>query len=99
MFVLFKQLPRGQCPADTLFRLYQKGIRNVVLWLEDQTVDSERVRRLCGLGMHMVFFDVVPVAEGADGVMLGRAFLYALGAAGQAGVERCLEIIKNDLLK
>ena len=68
--VLFKQIPRGQCPEDTLFRLYQKGIRNVVLWLEDQTVDSERVRRLCGLGMHMVFFDVVPVAEGADGVML-----------------------------
>lgn len=37
------------------------------------------------------------VALGADGVMIGRAFLYALGAAGQAGVERCLEIIKNEL--
>lgn len=37
------------------------------------------------------------VALGADGVLIGRAFLYALGAAGQAGVERCLEIIKNEL--
>lgn len=37
------------------------------------------------------------LALGADGVMIGRAFLYALGAAGQAGVERCLEIIKNEL--
>ena len=68
--VLFKQIPRGHCPEDTVFRLYQKGIRNVVLWLEDQTVDPQRVRRLCGLGMHMVFFDVVPVSDWADGVML-----------------------------
>lgn len=37
------------------------------------------------------------MALGADGVMIGRAFLYALGAAGQAGVERCLEIIRNEL--
>lgn len=37
------------------------------------------------------------LALGADGVMIGRAFLYALGAAGQAGVERCLEIIANEL--
>lgn len=37
------------------------------------------------------------MALGADGTMIGRAFLYALGAAGQAGVERCLEIIQNEL--
>lgn len=37
------------------------------------------------------------IAMGADGTMIGRAFLYALGAAGQAGVERCLELIKNEL--
>ena len=76
--VLFKQIPRGHCPEDIVFRLYQKGIRNVVLWLEDQTVDPERVRRLCGLGMHMVFFDVVPVSAWADGVMLDND--HAIGA-------------------
>lgn len=37
------------------------------------------------------------IALGADGTMMGRAFLYALGAAGQAGVERCLELIHNEL--
>ena len=37
------------------------------------------------------------MAMGADGTMIGRAFLYALGAAGQAGVTRCLELIKNEL--
>lgn len=37
------------------------------------------------------------MALGADGTMIGRAFLYALGAAGQVGVERCLELIQNEL--
>ncbi|MBN9206987.1 alpha-hydroxy-acid oxidizing protein, partial [Methylibium petroleiphilum] len=29
--------------------------------------------------------------------MIGRAFLYGLGAMGQAGVTRALEIIRNEL--
>lgn len=37
------------------------------------------------------------VALGADGVMIGRAFLYALAAGGQAGVEHGLALIKNEL--
>src|SRR5699024_12670880 len=36
-------------------------------------------------------------ALGAQSTMIGRAFLYALGAAGQAGVERALELIQNEL--
>lgn len=37
------------------------------------------------------------LALGADGVMIGRAFLYALGAGGQAGVEKCLALMKNEM--
>ncbi|MDE1951959.1 MAG: alpha-hydroxy-acid oxidizing protein [Betaproteobacteria bacterium] len=37
------------------------------------------------------------IALGAKGTLIGRAFLYGLGAQGQAGVERCLEIIRNEL--
>lgn len=37
------------------------------------------------------------LACGAQSTMIGRAFLFALGAAGQAGVERCLEILQNEL--
>jgi L-lactate dehydrogenase (cytochrome) len=29
--------------------------------------------------------------------LIGRAFLYGLGALGEAGVTRCLEIIRNEL--
>ena len=37
------------------------------------------------------------IALGAKGTLIGRAFLYGLGAQGQAGVEQCLEIIRNEL--
>ena len=37
------------------------------------------------------------LALGAHGVYIGRAFLYGLGAMGEAGVRRSLEIIRNEL--
>jgi L-lactate dehydrogenase (cytochrome) len=37
------------------------------------------------------------LALGARGTMIGRAFLYGLGAMGEAGVTRCLEIIHKEL--
>jgi L-lactate dehydrogenase (cytochrome) len=37
------------------------------------------------------------VALGAKGTMIGRPFLYGLGAMGQAGVTKCLEIIHKEL--
>jgi L-lactate dehydrogenase (cytochrome) len=42
--------------------------------------------------------DVVrALALGAKGVYIGRPFLYGLGAMGEAGVTRCLDIIRNEL--
>ena len=37
------------------------------------------------------------IALGAKGVYIGRPFLYGLGAMGQAGVTKCLDIIRNEL--
>jgi L-lactate dehydrogenase (cytochrome) len=37
------------------------------------------------------------VALGARGTYIGRAFLYGLGAMGEAGVTKALEIIRNEL--
>ena len=37
------------------------------------------------------------LALGARGTLIGRAFLYGLGAQGEAGVTKCLEIIRNEL--
>lgn len=36
-------------------------------------------------------------ALGADGVMIGRAFLYGLAAFGQEGVEKALKLLANEL--
>ncbi|MEM6305635.1 MAG: alpha-hydroxy acid oxidase [Pseudomonadota bacterium] len=37
------------------------------------------------------------VAMGARGTYIGRAFVYGLGAMGQAGVTKALEVIRNEL--
>jgi L-lactate dehydrogenase (cytochrome) len=37
------------------------------------------------------------VALGAKGTLIGRAYIYALGAMGEAGVTQALEIIRNEL--
>ncbi|MEO8135074.1 MAG: alpha-hydroxy-acid oxidizing protein, partial [Betaproteobacteria bacterium] len=37
------------------------------------------------------------IALGAKGVFIGRAFIYGLGALGEAGVTRSLEIIRREL--
>ena len=71
--VLFKQVPAGEMLEESLFKLHQKDIRNAVIWLEDQPVDMEAIRRLRGLGMNMVFFDDVTPSPYADGVLLDNA--------------------------
>jgi isopentenyl diphosphate isomerase/L-lactate dehydrogenase-like FMN-dependent dehydrogenase len=40
---------------------------------------------------------VVALALGADAVLIGRPFVYALGAGGQEGVARALEIMRAEL--
>ena len=37
------------------------------------------------------------LALGARGTLIGRAFLYGLGAMGEDGVTRCLQLIRNEL--
>ncbi len=37
------------------------------------------------------------MAMGAKGTMVGRAYIYGLGAGGEAGVTRALEILKSEL--
>lgn len=37
------------------------------------------------------------IAQGADGVLIGRAFVYALAAAGRAGVENLLDLFAKEM--
>lgn len=77
--VLYKQNPKDERVEDTLFKLLQKNIRNAVVWLEDLKLDIEYIRRLRGLGMNMVFFDILIPMPYADCVLLdNRAAIAAL---------------------
>jgi len=68
--VLFKQNPKDERVEHSLFKFLQKNIRNVVIWLEDLELDIEYIRRLRGLGMNMVFFDIAMLTPYADCVLL-----------------------------
>ncbi|SCJ95510.1 Uncharacterized HTH-type transcriptional regulator yurK [uncultured Clostridium sp.] len=64
--VLFAQKAENGTIEDCLYRLYEKGLYNAVVWLDDNQMDFDRLKRLRALGMNMVFFDTdlaVPYAD------------------------------------
>jgi len=58
-----------------------------------------RVEIICDGGVRRGSDIVKAVAAGATGAMAGRAYLYALGAAGEQGVDRVLEWFGNDVAR
>jgi L-lactate dehydrogenase (cytochrome) len=58
-----------------------------------------RIEILCDGGVRRGSDVVKAVAAGATAAMAGRAYLYALGAAGEAGVDRVLEWFRADLVR
>lgn len=71
--VLFKQKPGNISLRRCLYQIYEKGIRNVVLWPESMQPDEEMFRVLKGLGLNMVLFDTVEGGRYADAVCLDNA--------------------------
>ena len=55
------------------------------------------IRILADSGIRNGLDVVRAIAQGADAVMLGRAFVYALAAAGQAGVENLLDLMEKEM--
>ena len=55
----------------------------IEVWMDSGIRSGQDVLRACALG--------------ARGTLIGRAFLYGLGALGEAGVTRCLEIMRHEL--
>ena len=68
--VLFKQKTKNQSLEKCLFQIYEKDLRNVVLWLEDMELSQEALRKLRGLGMNLVLFDTTCQSMYADAVCL-----------------------------
>lgn len=55
--LLYVEVPENSTLEDCLFRLYQRDIRNAVIWPDDQTLQNEKLLRLRSIGMNLVFFD------------------------------------------
>lgn len=55
--VLFQQKPATVSLDRCLYRIYKKGLRNLILWKEDMEISEEMLKRLKGLGMNIVLFD------------------------------------------
>lgn len=55
--LLYVEKPRTEELEDCLYRLYKRGLRNVVIWLEDLPVNLKKLKRLRAIGMNLVFFD------------------------------------------
>lgn len=68
--VLYKQKSRNMSLEQCLFQIYEKDLRNAVLWLEDMEISENELRKLRGLGMNIVLFDTSFQSEYADAICL-----------------------------
>ncbi len=68
--VVFIQQSEHESIEDTLFKLLQRNIHNAVIWLDYKILDPRYIRRLRGLGMNLVFFDITVNTPFADCVCL-----------------------------
>lgn len=71
--VLFQQKPTAISLENCLYRIYRKGLKNLILWKEDMDISEDVIRRLKGLGMNIVMFDSVCGGRYADAVCLDNA--------------------------
>jgi L-lactate dehydrogenase (cytochrome) len=60
---------------------------------------GDRIEILCDGGVRRGSDIAKAVAAGATAAMAGRAYLYALGAAGERGVDRVLDWFRSDLVR
>jgi L-lactate dehydrogenase (cytochrome) len=78
-----RQLDRGAAPLEVLPNFVSAVGDRVDIYIDGGVMSGGDV--------------LAAVAMGAKGVLIGRAYLYGLMAGGQAGVERALEIFRDEI--
>ncbi len=92
--VLYVEKPKSEGLEKSLYRLYKRGLRNAVVWLEDLQVDRKKLQRLRAIGMNLVFFDSDRGLPYADCVALNneRAVSTLYQALKEAGYKRIIYV-------
>ena len=78
-----RQLDGALSTIEVLPEIVQAVGSKIEVWLDSGIMSGQDVLKAMALG--------------AKGTMIGKAFLYGLGAYGEDGVRRCLEIIYNEM--
>ena len=78
-----RQLDGAAASLDVLPEIVDRVGEDIEVWMDGGIRSGQDVIKATALG--------------AKGTMIGRAFLYGLGAMGAEGVTRCLEVISNEL--
>ncbi len=78
-----RQLDGAPSSIEALPAIVDAVGKNIEVWMDSGIRSGQDVLKARALG--------------ARGTMIGRAFLYGLGAMGEAGVTRCLQILAKEL--
>jgi L-lactate dehydrogenase (cytochrome) len=78
-----RQLDGAPSSLEALPAVVEAAGRDIEVWVDGGIRSGQDVLKALALG--------------ARGTMIGRAFLHGLGALGEAGVTKCLEIIRREL--
>lgn len=78
-----RQLDGALSSIKALPEIVSAAGNDIEIWLDSGITSGQDVLKAMALG--------------AKGTMIGKAFLYGLGAYGEDGVRRCLEIIYNEM--
>ena len=78
-----RQLDGAAASLDVLPEIVDRVGDDIEVWMDGGIRSGQDVIKATALG--------------AKGTMIGRAFLYGLGAMGAEGVTKCLEVIANEL--
>ncbi|WIX78684.1 alpha-hydroxy acid oxidase [Amycolatopsis carbonis] len=80
-----RQLDRAPTPLELLPAVLDEIQGSAEVWVDTGILSGGDI--------------VAAIARGADFVLVGRAFLYGLMAGGERGVQRCVDILRTEMIR
>ncbi|WP_410653196.1 alpha-hydroxy-acid oxidizing protein [Amycolatopsis sp. cmx-4-54] len=80
-----RQLDRAPTPIELLPAVLDEIQGDAEVWIDTGILSGGDI--------------VAALARGADAVLIGRAFLYGLMAGGERGVQRCVDILRAEMVR